>query len=97
MEIYVNVTDDAGLCAWHSHDPASGLSYLHDSAELQDWNTDEFAGTAFDSAKAAKAAGSKARALAAFDGALNPKVKYYQQINGKQVEVRFTRDGKIKQ
>lgn len=97
MKIYVNVTDGTGLCAWYNHDPASGLSYLHDSAELQDWNIGEFAGAAFDSVKAAKAAGGKAKSLAAFDGAINPKVKFYQQIKGKQVEVKFTKDGKIKQ
>lgn len=91
MEIFVNVTDDMGLCAWYNHDSISGLSYLNDSAELQDWNTDEFAGTAFDSVNAAKAAGSKAKSLAAFDGAINPKVKYYQFIKGKQVETKLSK------
>ena len=94
MKIYVNVTDDDGLCAWYNS--RAGESYLYDSPELIDWNTDEFVGTAFTTVARAKAAGSKARSMARWNGSVDPKVRFFRVVGGEVVETGFTRDGKIR-
>lgn len=96
MDIFVNVVDDDGLCAWYNRNEDTGETFLHSATELVDWNTDEFAGTPLNSVEAAKKAGSKAKSLASWNGAYKPKIKYYQYIDYKQVEVKFTRDNQIK-
>lgn len=94
MKIYVRVTNDYGLYAWLHYE--NGEAYLVDKVELCDWNTDEFAGTAFTSVAAAKNAGKKAKSLASFNGEIDPKVSYFEYVNGKEVEVKFTTKGQIK-
>lgn len=94
MDIYVNVTDDDGLCTWYNS--VDGESYLRDAVDLQDRNTDKFAGTAFATPCAAKAAGKRAKQLANWDGSINPKVKFFTMVKGTPVEIAFTRDGQIR-
>lgn len=96
MEIFVNVTSDDGVCEWYNHNDHTGETFLHPSTELIDQSTDEFAGTPLKTVEAAKRAGSAAKSLASWNGVHKPKVHYYQCVDGKQVEVKFTRDNKIK-
>ena len=96
MEIYVRVTDDDGLCAWYNCDESNGQCYLFDSVELEHWDTGERVGTPCKSAISAKAAGKYAKMIANWDGAVNPKVKYFRYLRGKLVETKFTKDNKIK-
>ena len=94
-DIYVNIVDDDGMCAWYNRDEDSGETFLHSATELVDWNTDEFAGTPLKSVEAARKAGSSARSLASWNGARRPRVRYYQYVGYKQVEVKFTKDGHV--
>ena len=81
MEIYVQVTDDDGLCAWYNCDESNGQCSVFDSVELEHWDTGERAGTPCKSVTSAKAAGKYAKMIANWDGAVNPKVKYFRYLH----------------
>ena len=93
-DIYVNVVDDDGMCAWYNRNE-DGQTYLYDAAELVDPSTDEFAGTPCRTPDDAKTAGRKALSLASFDGSVRPRVRYFIYAGYRQVEVKFMKDGKI--
>ena len=100
MEIYIRAqTLETGACAWWNKDEYE--SYLFDSPTL--WATskytgDEFlAGTAFKSWKELKREAREAKFMAEFDGWNDVKITFWKLgRNGSPVEVKFTRDGKMK-
>lgn len=97
MEIYVRVhSDDDGAVAWWNHDYYE--SYLMDGKDL--WCTDPYGdykrGTAFKTVKEAKHEAREAVRTAGWDGMVDPKATFWRYVNGKLVQTKFTRDGKIK-
>lgn len=100
MEIYIRVqTLETGACAWWNKNETE--SYLFDSSSLwavSRYTGDEFlAGTAFKSYKELKREARQAKYMAEFDGWNDVKVTYWKlNRNGKPLQVKFTRDGKMK-
>ena len=100
MEIYIRAqTLETGACAWWNHNSIE--SYLFDSLSLwahSKYTGDDFlAGTAFKSYKEIKREAREAKFMAEFDGWNDVKITFWKlDSNGKPVEVKFTRDGKIK-
>lgn len=99
MEIYIRAqTLETGACAWWNKE---NESYLFDSQTL--WATSRYtgdkflAGTPFKSFKELKKEARKAKYMAEFDGWSDVKITFWKlDRNGNPVEVKFTRDGKMK-
>ena len=98
MEIYVRVhsEDDGSVAWWNANDREC---YLMDGKEL--WCCDSpygdyCRGTPFSTVQKAKKAAREAVNLASFDGMVEPKATFWRMVNGKLVQTKFTRDGKIK-
>ena len=100
MEIYVRVhSDDDGSVAWWNYNKENGESYLMDGKDL--WCTsgpydDYKRGTAFKTVKEAKHEAREAVRTAGWDGMVDPKATFWRYVNGKLIQMKFTRDGKIK-
>ncbi len=100
MEIYIRTQSfETGKCAWWNKNNIE--CYLFDSQTLwakSQYTGDYFlAGTAFKSYKELKREAREAKFMAEFDGDIDVKVTFWKlDRNGKPVEVKFTRDGKIK-
>lgn len=100
MEIYIRVqTLETGKCAWWNKKELE--SYLFDSQSLwakSKFTGDDFlAGTAFKSFKELKREAREAKFMAEFDGWNDVKVTFWKLgCGGKPIQVKFTRDGKIK-
>lgn len=100
MEVFIRAqTLETGACAWWNKNGIE--SYLFDSKSL--WATsphtgDNFlAGTPFKSYKELKREAREAKFMAEFDGWNDVKVTFWKLgRDGKPVQVKFTRDGKIK-
>jgi hypothetical protein len=100
MEIYIRTRSrDSGRIAWWNHN--DGESYLFDSKSLwakSQYTDDSFlAGTAFKSYKQLKHEAREAKRLAEFDGDVDVEVTFWKlNRNGCPMQVKFTRDGKMK-
>lgn len=98
MEIYIRVHSDDGSVAWWNHDK-NGKSYLIDGKDLlcTDGPYDDYLiGTPFTSVAQAKHEARAAIGIARFDGMVDPKATFWRYANGKLVQIKFTRDGKLK-
>lgn len=98
MEIYVRVhsEDDGAVAWWNANDREC---YLMDGKELWCYDSpygDYCRGTPFNTVKKAKKEAREAVNLASFDGMCDPKATFWRMVNGKLVQTKFTRDGKIK-
>ena len=98
MEIYVRVhsEDDGSVAWWNANDREC---YLMDGKELEattEWGEKYLRGTPFNTVKKAKKEAREAVNLAGFDGMCDPKATFWRMVNGKLVQTKFTRDGKIK-
>lgn len=98
MEIYVRVhSDDDGKVAWWNYD--GNESYLMDGKDLWCYDSphgDYCRGTPFHSVKEAKCEARQAVIMASYDGDVDPKATFWRYVRGKLVQIKFTRDGKIK-
>lgn len=100
MEIYIRVqTLETSACAWWNKNKSE--SYLFDSPSLwavSSCTGDNFlAGTAFKSYKELKREARQAKYMAEFDGWNDVKVTYWKlDRNGKPMQVKFDRNGKLK-
>lgn len=100
MEIYIRIRsrDNGRIAWWNKYDTEC---YLFDSKEL--WATSKYtgddflAGTPFKSWKELKHEAREAKHLAEWDGDGDVEVTFWKlTASGKPVEVKFTRDGKMK-
>ena len=98
MEIYVRVhSEDDGSVAWWNSDGHE--SYLMDGKDLWCYDSpygDYCRGTAFNTVKKARKEARYAVNLAGHDGMVDPKATFWRYANGKLVQTKFTKDGKIK-
>lgn len=100
MKIYVRVYEDGfGDTAWFND--YGDEAYLIDGKELfveGTWGRDDYLrGTPFNTFKKVKRAAREAISLMESDGAAGKvTASFWRYLNGKLVETKFTRDGKIK-
>lgn len=100
MQIYVRVQEDGfGQTAWFNDD--GDECYLMDGKELfaegQYGGDDYLRGTPFSTYKKAKRAAAEAKSMMESDGAAGKvTASFWRYVNGKFVETKFTRDGKIR-
>lgn len=100
MEIYIRTQSlETGKTAWWNK--SGSESYLFDSPSL--WavsrvtGDDFLAGTPFKSYKELKREAREAKFMAEWDGDNDIEVTFWKLArNGQPVQVKFTRDGKIK-
>lgn len=97
MEIYVRVHSNDGSILWWNSDGYQ--SYFMDGKDLMNYDGeygDYCRGTPFKTVKQARKEARTAVNLAVFDGIVDPKATFWRFVNGKLVQTKFTRDGKIK-
>ena len=101
MEIYIRIHSDDGIVGWWTFDfDKSGReNFICEGKELWccDGVYDDYCrGTACTSVRQAKREARYAVDLCAHDGDPNPKATFWRMWRGDLVQVKFTRDNRIK-